>query len=187
MPELQRRVERADGVNRRLLFGLLGGCEASFVVLDVLFGGDAFDGLSEDVEIEVGELFEADAGFSFVEFLAGLGPFGFEPSGITAVDLEVEGHQINRHVVFLGGEAGEGEGVFGIAVVAGGVDGVRDAVADHAVGHVFLVSGVEVGEDDGADGGDGFAAIRGKFGEILFDGGGGAGHARREYHSADFA
>ena len=157
-------------------FGLFGGGEAGFVVFNVLFGGDAFDGLAEDVEIEVGKFFEADAGFAFVEFLAGLGPFGFEPGGVTAVSLDVEGHEMDGHVVFLGGEAGEGEGVFGIAVVSGGVDGVRDAVANHAVGHLFLVNGIEVGEDDGADGGDGFAAVGGEFGEVFVDGGGGTGH-----------
>ena len=165
-----------SSLNGRLALGLFGGREVGFVVFDVEFGGDAFDGLAEDVEIEVAEFLEADAGFAFVEFSAGLGPFGFEPGGVRAVGLDVEGHEIDGHAVFLRGEAGEGEWVFGIAVVAGGVDGVGDAVADHAVGHFFLVGGVEVGENDGADGGDDFAAVGGKFGEVFFDGGAGTGH-----------
>ena len=176
------RVVKA-GVNWRSPFRLFGAGEASFVVFDVEFGGDALDGLCEDVEIKVGEFFEADAGFALVEFLAGFGPFGFEPGGVCAVGSDIEGHEVDGHVVFLGGEAGEGEWVFGITVVTGGIDGVRDAVADHAVGHFFLVGGVEVGENDGADGGDDFAAVGGEFGEIFFNGGGGTGHGYGVYHN----
>jgi hypothetical protein len=82
-------------------------------------------------------------------------------------------------VILLGRERREGEGLLGVGVIAGGVERVRDVIADHAVLDSLLVARVEVRPDDVTDGGDGGAPVGRERGEVLGDGGGLGLHGAR--------
>ena len=71
---------------------------------------------------EVFQFFEAEAAFAHVEFFAFYGGLLFEPG--------------EQGVVLLRGQTGERQGLFGLAVVAGGIELVGHDVADHAVLHL---------------------------------------------------
>ncbi len=126
---------------------------------DVVLDGEAAEAIGEDIEGEVLDFLEADAALAHIEFLAAFGPGLFEAGTFGGVG--VMAHEVEGAVVFLGGEAAVGEGLAGVAVVACGEDAMGDIVADHAVLHAFLELGVEVGEDDLADGFEELAAFRG--------------------------
>lgn len=86
----------------------------------------------------------------------------------------------------LRGESGEGQGLFGIAMVSSGINPVRDVVADHAVLHALLEIFVEMGEDDLADRLDGMATVFGQGGQIRSDSGCGALHGEGGMRCVDF-
>ena len=104
--------------------------EEFFDAGDVFLDRNAGDGLADDVERKVFEFFEADAGFTHVKFLAGVG-IGFAKP-LLGLRIAVNRHEINRHMIFLRADHGECQRLRGIAMITGGIDVVRNGVADHS-------------------------------------------------------
>lgn len=159
--------------------GLRGGTGAlGLVVVDDFLGGAAAEGGFEGGEGEVVEGFEADAALAHVELLARGAPGGLEL--FAGGGVEVEGHEVDGEVVFLRGQGGDGQRLARVAVIAGGVDGVGDEVADHAVLDPLGDVRFEAVSEEVADLGEHGASVGWEGGEVVVGGGvgglGGGGH-----------
>ena len=113
----------------------------------MVFDRDPPDGIADHVEGKVFEPAESHATLAHVEGPARPRPGPAEALFFAGVDIEE--HQVEGEVVFLGGEGGERHGLAWVAVVAGWIDAVRHEIADHAVLHAFRETRVEAAADDG--------------------------------------
>ena len=111
-------------------------------------------------------MFEAEAGFSHVELFAG----PLEGVAQPFFQVAVAASQVQREVVFLSGEPQVGEWLSGIAVIARGVNAMRDVVADHPVLDSLFKVAVDVSQYDLPHGLEHSATVSGQLRKVVCDG-----------------